>query len=88
MPSIDISFFYFNHKKEKDIWVINSLLETMMKKSPLYTASVAAVLFFIIYITLKFSLAGVLDWQGAFIGAVVFWIVIFVIHVLLKRQYG
>ncbi len=60
----------------------------MMKKSPLYTASVAAVLFFIIYITLKFSLAGFLDWQGALLGAVVFWIVIFVIHVLLNRQYG
>ncbi len=60
----------------------------MMKKSPLYTASMAAVLFFIIYIILKFSLGGGLDWQGAFLGAVVFWIVIFVIHVILYRRYG
>jgi uncharacterized membrane protein (GlpM family) len=60
----------------------------MEKRSPFFTASVAAVLFFIIFIILKFSLTGVMDLLGALLGAVVFWIVIFLVHHFLNRQYG
>ncbi|MCZ7394764.1 MAG: hypothetical protein ABOK23_02755 [Candidatus Methanoperedens sp.] len=61
----------------------------MEKKSPFFTASAAAVLYFIIYIILKYLLQNrVVDWQGAFLGAVVFWIVIFLVHYFLNRQYG
>ncbi len=60
----------------------------MDKKSPFYTASVASVLYFVIYIMLKYFLqTGTPDWPGALIGAVIFWMVIFMVHHLLNRRY-
>ncbi len=67
----------------------------MEKMSPYFTASAAAVLFFIIVTILKYLLPlpnTVMDLQsellGALLGAVGFWIVIFVVHVFLNRRYG
>ncbi len=61
----------------------------MDKKSPFYTASVAAVFYFITFIMLKYLLqTRIPDWSGALIGAVIFWVVIFVVHHLLNRRYA
>lgn len=58
----------------------------MVKTKPFYTASAAAVLYFIIFITLKYFLHRDVDWQGAFYGAVGFWIVIFLVHYFLDKR--
>ena len=61
----------------------------MDKKSPYFTASMASILYFIIYFVLKYFLQQrVLDYEGALIGAVGFWIVIFVVHMLLGRRFS
>jgi hypothetical protein len=61
----------------------------MDKKSPFFTASAASVIYFIIFILLKYSLQmREIDWQGALQGAIVFWIVIFVVHQLLERRFS
>jgi uncharacterized membrane protein (GlpM family) len=61
----------------------------MEKKSPFFTASVASIVYFIIFIALKYFLQDrFVDWQGALQGAVVFWIVIFLVHRFLVRRYG
>jgi uncharacterized membrane protein (GlpM family) len=61
----------------------------MEKKSPFFTASIASIVYFVIFIVLKYFLQNkTLDWQNALFGAVVFWIVIFVIHYFLDRRYG
>jgi uncharacterized membrane protein (GlpM family) len=61
----------------------------MDKKSPFFTASAASVIYFIIFILLKYFLQmREIDWQGALQGAIVFWIVIFVVHQLLKRRFS
>jgi hypothetical protein len=61
----------------------------MDKKSPFFTASAASVMYFIIFILLKYSLQmREIDWLGALQGAVIFWIVIFVVHQLLKRRFS
>jgi hypothetical protein len=59
----------------------------MDKKSPFFTASAASVMYFIIFILLKYSLQmQEIDWLGALQGAVIFWIVIFAVHQFLKRR--
>jgi hypothetical protein len=61
----------------------------MDKKSPFFTASAASVMYFIIFILLKYLLQmREIDWLGALQGAVIFWIVIFVVHQLLKRRFS
>lgn len=67
----------------------------MDKKNPLFTASVASVIYFVIFLTLKYFLPVhkesniiEIDWLGALIGAVIFWIVIFVVHQFLKKRYS
>ena len=61
----------------------------MDKKSPYFTASMASILYFIIYFVLKYFLQQrVLDYEGALIGAVGFWIVIFVVHMLLGKRFS
>lgn len=61
----------------------------MDKKSPYFTASMASILYFIIYFVLKYFLQQrVLDYEGALIGAVGFWIVIFIVHMLLGRRFS
>jgi len=66
----------------------------MDKKSPLFTASAASVLFFIILLMLEYllSIKGegtvTVDWHGALFAALVFWIVIFVLHQYLNRRYS
>jgi hypothetical protein len=61
----------------------------MEKKSPFFTASVASVVYFIVFFLLKYLLQdGVADWWGALLGAVVFWAVIFFVHQFLRRRYG
>ncbi len=59
----------------------------MDKKSPFFTASAASVMYFIIFILLKYFLQmREIDWLGALQGAVIFWVVIFVVHQFLKRR--
>ncbi|MCZ7356434.1 MAG: hypothetical protein O8C66_03275 [Candidatus Methanoperedens sp.] len=60
----------------------------MEKKSPFFTASAASVVFFIIFIALKYlvSVEKILDWKGALEGAVIFWIVIFLVHQFFLRR--
>lgn len=67
----------------------------MDKKSPFFTASVASVIYFVIFLTLKYFLPVhkegnniEIDWLGALFGAVIFWIVIFVVHQFLKKRYS
>ena len=67
----------------------------MNYKSPFFTASIASIIYFIIYLLLKYLLpikreTGIvnIDWPGALQGAVVFWLVIFVVHQLLNRRYS
>jgi len=67
----------------------------MNKKSPFFTASIASIIYFIIYVLLKYLLPIKreadninIDWLGALQGAVLFWLVIFVVHQLLKRRYS
>jgi len=65
----------------------------MDKKNPFFTASIASVIYFIIYLLLKYLLpikretSNInIDWLGALQGAIVFWLVIFVVHQFLKRR--
>lgn len=59
----------------------------MDKSNPFFTASVASALYFIIFVMLKYSLRQhEVDWQGALSGAVIFWVVIFLVHQFLKRR--
>ncbi len=65
----------------------------MNKKSPYFTASVASIIYFVIFLTLKYFLPihkessnFDIDWSGALIGAVIFWIVIFVVHQFLRTR--
>lgn len=60
----------------------------MDKKSPYFTASAASVLYFIVYVTLKYFLQNVMDVEAGLMGAVGFWIVIFVVHMLLGRRFS
>ena len=61
----------------------------MEKKSPFYTASVALVAYFVIFLTLKFLMEKqTIDFKGALFGAVIFWVVIFAVHQFLKRRYS
>lgn len=61
----------------------------MEKKSPFYTASIASFFYFAIFIMLKYFLQNkTVDWQGALLGAVIFWLVIFIVHYFLDRRYG
>jgi len=62
----------------------------MDKMSPFYTATVASVLYFIIVIMLKYLLppqhSRAVEWQGALLVAIGFWIVIFLVHQFLLRR--
>ncbi len=61
----------------------------MEKKSPFFTASIASVVYFVIFIVLKYFLQNkTIDWQNALFGAMIFWIVIFVVHYFLDKRYG
>ncbi|SNQ62674.1 hypothetical protein [Candidatus Methanoperedens nitratireducens] len=61
----------------------------MNKKSPFFTASTASVMYFATFLLLKYLLERRnLDWLGALQGAIVFWIVIFVVHQFLKRRFS
>ncbi len=67
----------------------------MDKKSPFFTASVASAIYFVIFLILKYLLPIKretnninIDWSGALLGAAIFWLVIFVVHKLLKRRYA
>jgi hypothetical protein len=60
----------------------------MVKMNPYFTASVASLAFFVIFISLKYLLENKPpDVLGALIGAGVFWVVIFIVHHFLNRQY-
>lgn len=59
----------------------------MEKTNPYYTASSASLTYFVIFIILKYFLHNKeLDWKGALIGALIFWIVIFIVHKYLNRR--
>ncbi|MDJ1422590.1 MAG: hypothetical protein M5U10_11825 [Candidatus Methanoperedens sp.] len=61
----------------------------MNKKSPFFTAIAASILYFIILILLRyFADHSSIDWQGALLGAIIFWIVIFVVHQFLRKRYS
>jgi len=67
----------------------------MEKKSPYFTASVASILFIIILVMLKYLLPSSGMSEGIDIkeelpnlifGTIIFWIVIFVVHLVLERR--
>ncbi len=59
----------------------------MNEKSPFFTASMASLAYFVTFIVLKFFLQDkTVDLIGALAGAVVFWIVIFLVHIVLERK--
>jgi cytosine/uracil/thiamine/allantoin permease len=66
----------------------------MDKKSPFFTATIASIIYFIIFLLLKYLLFKReknninIDWLGALVGAIVFWLVIFVVHQFLKTRYS
>ncbi len=69
----------------------------MDKKSPFFTASVASILFLVVLIILKYFLPSpgmgsggdiTAELPSEIFGAVIFWIVIFVVHQLLKRRFS
>jgi len=61
----------------------------MDKKSPLFTASAASVIYFIIYLMLRYLLQPeTVNIIRALKGAAVFWAVIFLVHHFLKRRYS
>jgi len=56
-----------------------------MKKT-IYVALTASILYFIVYVVLKFLLQNeIIDWQSALSGAIVFSFFIFVVHHFLHR---
>ncbi len=57
-------------------------------KNPFITASAASIAYFIIIIILKYFLQETVDLQSALLVAIVFGIVIFVLHQFLKRRYA
>lgn len=60
----------------------------MQKTSPLFTATAASAVYFIVFIIIKYLLEnGVLDWKSALSGAIVFWFVMFLIHQLVNRRH-
>jgi len=59
----------------------------MEKTNPYYTASSAALSYFVIFLILKYFLHNKeIDWKGAIIGALIFWVVIFIVHIFLNRK--
>jgi len=53
----------------------------MVKTNPYFTASVASLAFFVIFIGLKFLLENKpVDFLSAILGAGVFWVVMFLLH--------
>jgi amino acid permease len=59
----------------------------MVEMNPYFTASAASLVYFVIFIGLKYvSDNKQLDVQGALIGAVVFWFVIFIVHHFLNKK--
>jgi len=67
----------------------------MDTKSPFFTASVASMLYLVILVMLKYFLppssmsAGMdikVELPNVLFGAIIFWIVIFVVHQLLERR--
>lgn len=65
-----------------------ALLVIMVKTKQLYTASAAAVLYFIVLILLQYFMEHKTDWMGAIPVAAVFWIVIFALHYFLDKRYS
>jgi uncharacterized membrane protein (GlpM family) len=60
----------------------------MFKNSPFFTASAASVIYFVIYIIIKYFGEQKIDLMGGLIGAIIFWIVIFIVHKLLNRRFS
>jgi uncharacterized membrane protein (GlpM family) len=59
----------------------------MVQTNPYFTASAASLAYFVIFISLKYITENKhVDVQGALIGAVIFWVVIFIVHHFLNRQ--
>ncbi|NJD53674.1 MAG: hypothetical protein FIB07_12490 [Candidatus Methanoperedens sp.] len=59
----------------------------MEKTNSYFTASAASLTYFVTFIILKYLLHNkVLDWNGALIGAIIFWIVIFIVHQILNKR--
>ena len=82
MHSINISFC-----KGKIFAILNQYFMIMVKSNPYFTASVASLAYFVIFIGLKYlSENKHVDVKGALIGSGIFWIVIFVVHHFLNRQ--
>ncbi|CAG1006979.1 MAG: hypothetical protein OIN86_16400 [Candidatus Methanoperedens sp.] len=59
----------------------------MEKTNPYFTASAASLTYFVTFIILKYLLVNrVLDWSGALIGSLIFWVVIFIVHQILNKR--
>jgi len=55
-------------------------------KTIIYVALTASILYFIVYVVLKYLLQNeIIDWQSALSGAIVFSFFIFVVHHFLQR---
>lgn len=70
-------------------------MDRIDKKNPLFTASIASAIYFVIFLLLKYLLPVEretnninIDLLGALQGAIIFGLVIFVVHQLLKRRYS
>jgi len=78
---------YILNNKGKIFAVINLYSWFMEKTNPYFTASAASMTYFVIFIILKYLLHDkIVDWEGALIGAGIFWIVIFLVHQFLNRR--
>jgi hypothetical protein len=60
----------------------------MEEKNPFFTASAASVLYFVIYIIIRYFGDQEIDLKGGLIVAVLFGIVIFIVHKLLSRRFS
>ncbi len=79
---------YFKNKRILLMYWIERIGRKMDKNNPFFTASAASVLYFVIYIIIKYFGEQKIDLQGALIGAIIFWIVIFIVHKLLNRRFS
>lgn len=56
----------------------------MEKSNPFLIASMAFIAFFIVFITLKYLLNNQVDIQNALTGAILFWMLVFLVHQLMS----
>ncbi|HEY9245771.1 MAG TPA: hypothetical protein VIO11_02885 [Candidatus Methanoperedens sp.] len=59
----------------------------MTKTNSIFTATVASILYFVIFIMLKYyPQNNNMEWQSALSGALVFWFIIYLVHHFLYKE--